>query len=450
MQSLIELHNFLDVVLRGYLLVTQSLIVGGVAFLALVLTPLGATLGGEQRPLVRRCLRILYWSCLASALGQLVAGGVLIAMLVGTLQVDAAVAARATAVATYFISAGFAGLLALIARLNVEAFAKWRAVAAGLALLIVFAHVGVTHAASRPDAAKLLIATEIGHIIAAAIWIGGIPYFVVTLVMTQDAASRRLIASKFSMIAMCAVAALIAGGVFMMTQYTTSLDALFVTNYGVLISTKILLLLGLLCFGAANGSTVRKLWRVPSTSLHRLSRFAEVEVGLGGIALFCAAALASSSLPIEGGAERTSLPEITARFSPRWPSFYSPAYAELSAAQASEASNASATAVAPTAADIAWAEMNYHLAGILVVVMGCFALLERHRRIAPFVRHWPLLFLLLGGVLLIRADETAWPLGPLGFLGVWQPPDRSTQTHCRAHCGFCDFRMARQAQAIQI
>jgi putative copper resistance protein D len=427
MQSLIELYNFLDVVLRAYLLVTQSLIVGGVAFLALVIGSLDATPSGEERLLARRCLRILYWSCVASALGELVAGGVLIAMLVGTLHVDATVAASSNAVAAHFISAGFAGLLALIARLDVDAFAHWRPIALVLALLMVCAHVGVTHVASRPEADKLLVATEIAHIIAAGVWIGGIPYFVVTLATTRDAGSRRSIASKFSIIAICAVAALIAGGVFMMTRYTTSLDTLYETNYGVLMSTKILLLLGLLCFGVANASTVRKLWRVPSTSIRRLSRFAEVEIGLGVIALFCAAALASSSLPIDGGAERTSLSEITARFAPRWPSFYSPAYAELSAAQASEAqasqaNSASETAVGLTAADIAWAEMNHHLAGILVVVMGAFALLERHRRLAPIVRHWPLLFLLLGGVLLVRADETAWPLGPLGFFESLRNP----------------------------
>lgn len=427
MQSLIELYNFLDVVLRAYLLVTQSLIVGGVAFLTLAIGPLGATPNDEAQAHARRCLRILYWSCVASTLGELVAGAVLMAMLVGTLRVDAAVAASSNAVAAHFISAGFAGLLALIARLDARTFAKWRPIALVLALLMVGAYVGVTHVASRHDPGSLLVATEIGHIIAAGVWIGGIPYFVVTLAFTRDAASRRLIASKFSMIAICAVAALVAGGVFMTTQYTTSLDALYETNYGVLLSTKITLLLGLLCFGAANASMIRKFRRVPSTSIRRLSRFAEVEVGLGVIALFCAAALASSSLPIEGGAERTSLPEIIARFAPRWPSFYSPAYAELSAAQvtaaqASEANSASETAVGLTAADIAWAEMNHHLAGILVIAMGAFALLEGHRRMAPVVRHWPLLFLLLGGVLLVRADETAWPLGPLGFFESLRNP----------------------------
>jgi len=370
MQSFIALYGFLEIVLRAFLLATQAILVGAVAFLALVISPLGATLSGDEGPIVRRCLRILYWSCLASAFGELVAGGVLIAMLVGTLRVEVALAASANAVVAHFIAAIVAGALALIGRRGGE-FPKWRGIAIGLALLLVCAHVGVTHAASRPDAAKLLVATEVLHILAASIWLGGIPYFVVALGLTDDGASRRLVASKFSRIAMCAVAALVAGGVLMVTRYTTSLSALCETNYGVLISNKIVLLIGLLCFATANLLTVRKLWRVSSTPIKTLSRFAEVEVGLGVVALFCAAALASSSPAIDAGAERTSLTEISARFAPRWPSFDSPAYAELSAARISADSSNVAEPAAPSvasgariAADIAWAEMNHHLAGV--------------------------------------------------------------------------------------
>ena len=429
MQSFIAVYGFLDLVLRACLLATQSIVVGGVAFLAFVISPLGATLGGDEGPIARRCLRILYWSCWATTFGELVAGGVLIAMLVGTLQVEVAVAASANAVVAHFIAAILAGALALIARRGVGVFPNGRGIAVVLALLLVCAHVGVTHAASRPDAAELLVASEVVHVLAAAIWLGGIPYFVVTLGMTKDGASRRLVASKFSLIAMWAVAALIAGGVLMATRYTGSLNALYGTNYGVMIGTKIALLFGLLCFGAVNLSTVRKLWRAPSTPIKTLLHFAEVEAGLGFIALFCAAALATSSLAIDAGAERTSLTEISARFEPHWPRFDSPAYAELSAAHISTDRSSGAEAVAASEApgarneaDIAWAEINHHFAGVLVVLMGVLALLEHDQRTAPVVRHWPLLFLLLAGILVIRADENAWPLGPVGFFESLRDP----------------------------
>lgn len=422
MQSFIALYGFLDLVLRAYLLATQSIVVGGVAFLTLVLSPLDGKLDAWEAPIARRCLRILSWSCCASVFGEIVVVGVLTAMLVGTLQVDFAVAASADAVVSHVIAMILSGALALYARLDARSFFMWRGGAVALALLLVCGHVGVTHAASRPVASALLVTTEIAHVLAAAIWIGGIPFFLVALGMTKSGEARRLIASKFSRNAMWAVGALIAAGLLMMTRHTPDPNALYQTNYGMLLTTKILLLFGLLCFAAANLSTTRKLWRVSSTSIRRLLRFAEVEVGLGLVTLFCAAALASASLPIDGGAERTSLSEITARFAPRWPSFHSPAYAELSAAQAVSSVAEPGTPSLLSAADIAWAEMNHHLAGVLVVLMGVFALLVRHRRTAPVMRHWPLLFLLLGGILVIRADETAWPLGPIGFFESLRDP----------------------------
>ncbi|MGJ0454092.1 MAG: copper resistance D family protein [Methylocystis sp.] len=422
MQSFIALYGFLDLVLRAYLLATQSIVVGGIAFLTLVLSPLDGKLNAEAAPVARRCLRILFWSCCASVFGEIVAVGVLTAMLVGTLQVDFAVAASADAVVSHVIAMILSGALALYARLDTRSFFMWRGGAVALALLLVFAHVGVTHAASRPVASALLVTTEIVHVLAAAIWIGGIPFFLVALGMTKSGEARRLIASKFSRNAMWAVGALIIAGLLMMTRHTPDLSALYETNYGMLLTTKIALLFGLLCFAAANLSTTRKLWRVSFTSIRRLLRFAEVEVGLGLVTLFCAAALASASLPIDGGAERTSLSEIAARFAPRWPSFHSPAYAELSAAQAVSGIVQPGTPSSPSAADIAWAEMNHHLAGVLVILMGAFALLEHYWRTAPVMRHWPLLFLLLGGILVIRADETAWPLGPIGFFESLRDP----------------------------
>ncbi len=424
MQSFIALYGFLDLVLRAYLLATQSIVVGGVAFLTLVLSPLDGKLDAEQAPVARRCLRILFWSCCASVLGEIVAVVVLTVMLVGTLQVDLAVAASADAVVSHVIAMILSGALAFYARFDASAFFMWRGGAIALALLLVCAHVGVTHAASRPVASALLVTTEIVHVLAAAIWIGGIPFLLVALGMTKDA-TRRSIVFKFSRNAMWSVAALTAGGILMTTRHFSDFNALYETNYGMLLSTKIVLLFGLLCFAAANLSTTRKLWRVPSTPIKRLLRFSEAEVGLGLVALFCAAALASASLPTDGGAERTSLSEITARFAPRWPSFHSPAYAELSAAQTpADVSSVGepATPSPPSAADIAWAEMNHHLAGVFVVLMGFFALLERHRQTASAARNWPLLFLLLGGILVVRADETAWPLGPIGFFESLRDP----------------------------
>lgn len=70
--------------------------------------------------------------------------------------------------------------------------------------------------------------------------------------------------------------------------------------------------------------------------------------------------------------------------------------------------------VPPTEGDIAWSEYNHHWAGLIVLVMGCLAVLARYR-IFSFAKYWPLAFIGLAVFLLIRADPENWPLGPSGF-----------------------------------
>lgn len=75
-------------------------------------------------------------------------------------------------------------------------------------------------------------------------------------------------------------------------------------------------------------------------------------------------------------------------------------------------------------ADIAWSEYNHHWAGLFVLAMGVMALLERmSRRLAPIMRHWPLVFLGLAGFLFLRADEAVWPLGRLGVMESLRDPE---------------------------
>jgi putative copper resistance protein D len=62
------------------------------------------------------------------------------------------------------------------------------------------------------------------------------------------------------------------------------------------------------------------------------------------------------------------------------------------------------------AQDIAWSEYNHHWAGIFVLLIGLLALLNRAG--VGWLKHWPLLFLLMAGFLLVRSDPEVWPLGP--------------------------------------
>ncbi len=72
--------------------------------------------------------------------------------------------------------------------------------------------------------------------------------------------------------------------------------------------------------------------------------------------------------------------------------------------------------------DIAWSEYNHHWAGLVVVVIGLVALLRRSGRV-PWAQHWPLLFLLLGVFVFLRADPEVWPMGELGLVESLKDPE---------------------------
>src|SRR5260370_33778582 len=96
--------------------------------------------------------------------------------------------------------------------------------------------------------------------------------------------------------AMGSVAVLLAGGLVMAVIYLGSLGAVYGPAYGVMVMTKLGLLAGLLFLGGMNFLVVERLRRDPGTSIQRLKRFAEVEVGIGLTLLFAAASL-TSQLP---------------------------------------------------------------------------------------------------------------------------------------------------------
>jgi copper resistance protein D len=127
------------------------------------------------------------------------------------------------------------------------------------------------------------------------------------------------------------------------------------------------------------------------------------------------------------------------RLTPHWPRLTSPDYADLAipALQAkldAEAAAARATttprAFVPgegelpprNAFDIAWSEYNHHWAGVFVLLIGLLALAERSG-FAPWARHWPILFIGLGGFLLVRSDPETWPLGDIGFFESFRDPE---------------------------
>jgi len=411
MQAFLSLYSVIDWILRGTSVTAQTLAVGGVAYALFTLAPMNPRSG--RAALERFCTRLVFWSAAASCGAQLLAGAALIVFLVGSTGAGLATAASADAASFHLVSASAALALACAAR-GTRFSAPWALFA--LCLLLVGAHLGVTHAASRSEPVPSLLAAEMLHLLALATWIGGIPYFIASLRMVEDGEERRYVSRRFSFTSLASVAVLGATGVFMAVPYAGSLEGLYQTTYGLLLSTKGLLLVMLLCLGAINFIAIRSRRRDKSAMLNSVPVIAEVEVGIGLIAILCAVALASSPLAAATEAERPDAAEISAHFQLAWPRLESPAYAEVSAAQPGAAVTLADPEIANrTEADVAWSEAHHHYAALVVIMTGLLALLANSRRLRPITRHWPLLLLGLAAYLVVTADEEAWPLGQIGF-----------------------------------
>lgn len=435
MALLLDIFGFLTVLLRGVVLAAQSLTIGGIAFLALLVRPLMPELGPLGADILQRCQKLLAWSALAYALCEALSLALQTAVLVGTVDLSLGAALSAGFARAAIIVTGAAVVTAILAR---QTLADRRAaVLPLLGAIMLLAQVATTHAAAQMDGRLPLAAADFVHMAAAGIWIGGIPYLLLALNRAQDGYAWGRIGRRFSHISMAAVALLLAAGLVMAVPYIGSVDGIYGTAYGVMVSTKALLLLGLLFLGAMNYRLIERLRLDPRTPILRLRRFAEVEIGVGLTVLFAAASLTSQPPGADLTLDRASLHEIVERLTPHWPRFNSPDHGSLAISQLDAQIAAAAANNTPrppayvpgegtppprNAMDIAWSEYNHHWSGLFVLAIGLLALLERTGH-ARWARHWPLLFVGLAGFLLIRSDPEVWPLGDVGLIASLRDPE---------------------------
>jgi putative copper resistance protein D len=435
MALLLDIFGFLSVVLRGVVLSAQSLVIGGIVFLGLIVGPVAEKLGAVGAAATARGRRLLFWSALTLACAELVFVVLECVVLAGSMDIPLGFAFGAGFARFGLVAAAAAAAITFVAR---GAFTRARIVVLlGLALAALAAQVATSHAAAQVDSRVVLLIADWLHMATAAAWIGGIPYFLLVLYRTHDGRAHGLVGRRFSLLLVWTVAVLVAAGLVMAVDYIGSVEAIYGTAYGVMVTTKVVLLVALLFFGAMNNRIIARMTRDPGVSVLRVRRFAEVEIAIGFTVLFAAASLTSQPPAVDLVNDRASLADIAERFAPRLPRFTSPdrdqlalfaLQAQLDAAAAKDAPRPQAfvpgEGILPprNAADIAWSEYNHHLAGLLVLAIGLLALLDRTGK-ARWARNWPLLFLLLGGFLWIKADPEVWPLGDVGFWASLRDPE---------------------------
>lgn len=429
MSLLVNVFGYLSILLHGLSIAAQSLAVGGVLFLVVLVRPLAPQLAAGER-IRRRVTRVTWWSALALAAVTAGSTALQTAVLMSTAELPlSTVAGTGFFIASTVKVACAIGLLAFLRQGGASTLPLL-----GLAALELAAATATTHAVARVEVSPALIGAAWLHQAGAAIWIGGLLAFLIALNAITDGAGWRAVGARFSRMSMAGVGAILLSGAVMMLAYVGSWQALYGTTYGIMVTAKIAMFAGLLGLGAGNFLLTERLRRDPATPVLRMKRFAEVELGIGLSIFFAAASLTSVPPAVDVPQDRVSVSEILDRNRFEWPALRSPDHDALAIPalqdrldrQAAADHAPAAPAFVPgdedmpprNAADIAWSEFNHHWAGIAVGLIGLLVLLQHAGLRAA--RHWPLIFVVLGVFMLLRADPEVWPMGQGSFWAAWR------------------------------
>jgi copper transport protein len=173
---------------------------------------------------------------------------------------------------------------------------------AALALLAEQGH------ASQAPLAPLSVAADTGHLAAAAVWLGGLPWLLVVLLGAPRAlpdhgrALAGAALTRFSRIAMWSVAVVALTGLVRMAGEMSALEQFGSTGYGRNLTLKVALLVPILMLAARNRRLVRSLaaGATPTASrLRAVTRNVRTELVIG-IGIVTLAALLVAQIPGRG------------------------------------------------------------------------------------------------------------------------------------------------------
>ncbi len=188
MALLIDLFGYLSIVLHGLTTTAQSMTLGAVLFLALLGRPLSPRLGTAAGPILHGTVRIAVWSALALIVLEATTVALQVAVLAGTVDLPVGTILGANFAVSGLVKTSAAALILLML--------LWRgprapvSVLLGLVLIELAAATLTTHAAARLDHRGPLLAVAFLHQFGAAIWIGGIPCFLLALARVGASTER--------------------------------------------------------------------------------------------------------------------------------------------------------------------------------------------------------------------------------------------------------------------
>ena len=408
---MLALADLLDTVLRGAVLASAGLVVGGLAWMLWVVRPWRQRVPDVA---VRRGLAMLAAGGLAVAAGQALLLGLKALLLANTFGPGALADFSAT---VHFVAGAARVVLAIAVTGAVcwvgqapAAAARW-AVVTALTTLMAASGAWLTHATGRvEDRAALMVLTAL-HQVTAAIWFGGLVQLVgywrlARRLPAVDALWPEMV-GRFSRLALVTVTGLALTGVPLAWTYTGAVSGLVGTAYGALIVTKAVLLAAALLLAASNRAAARGAGDAGPLRT-RVPYLVEGEAILLLMILFTAASLSAQPPSIDQAVEeRATVGEVVEVFRPKVPSLHTPSVDVMRARRTEAADRGERSRDA-----YLWSNYSHNVAGLILLGMSAVALVGGLAR--PGGGHsWPLGFVLLAAFVYLRAaaNEGTWPFG---------------------------------------
>lgn len=291
------------VAVRWFALMSYALALGSIGFRLFVWRPSGGDNGAVERRLTR--LAWIGWVALGLALSlslllqASLAGGADSIFSGETLSAVGGLLGSTTYGLLWLIRAGLWLLLGGLLRISPrDGRGLWLALLVGAGILL--AHALFSHAAATPDSASAVAADWL-HLLATALWVGGLIAFVITLPLVRrltpiPAPLTGRLVGYFSNMARTGVAALVVTGIYATWIQVGSVEALLGTVYGRALIVKLALFLPLLATAGLNLLiTQRRLNAGDVIWVGRLRALVAGEVVLACAALIAAGVLTSGA-----------------------------------------------------------------------------------------------------------------------------------------------------------
>jgi putative copper resistance protein D len=415
---MIFLAGFLEVLLKALVLIGMVSSVGGVVFCLMVLKPLD-------------CVALREAQSLKISLILIACGGGLLALAQGMILLIepwALADERGRWPLAQFFATDFAraSLLHACMSLFLLAVAIWLlkrpASRVGWAMMtiavVLLMGIGawLVHAVSHLDHTVQLMVVTVIHQFAASVWAGGVLHLAVLRrpmrSFLRGVCLWPAVVARFSLLAVFSIGTLMVTALYLSFHYIGDWKGLISTAYGAMVFTKAALLACALGLGALNFVSVRR-WmqkRDASAVSNRAPALIEAEICTAMVILIAAATLTSHPPAVDMLAEQASTLDVLEVFSPKVPQLIPPPHQEMLARAASSFD----FLALPSTLDKIQSNFNHNVSGLLLLITGICAMLDRTGRVR-FVRHWPLLFLLLALFLLLLGEPNGWPFGNEGF-----------------------------------